>query len=473
MFFDPPAALSAAALAGLGFDVEELLVVQTRGARRPRQRQPVGARAGAEERPRRCGRRLAAAAPARRSAAPPPARRASTRRPRLRGARGRRAGRPTASPLRLALQAGGADRLQVRVLKRRGPPLEAPLCSSCRPCCRRRRGGARAARASVRRHCTRPPSSTSRELPLVSSLRLALSPRFRSLPDPLRVLWVALHLPLLSLESFAATLAPSARPAPSRDRPVDEHRISAANAAAQAQGVKPGLKRATALALAPRITLGQADPARDAEAMLPLAHAALAFTPQVSLQPASEPGAAADTVLLEVQASLRYFGGIDRLLQRLQQASARSATRPHRQRRDGAGRRGPRRASSRRRAASTSRRRRQALADAPVWLLGPGREHWEALQGMGLRRSATCSACRAPAWRAASARRCWPRSTPPSAAVPIRASRSSRRDCSRAGSSCSPAPTAPSRCCTARRCCSRGWSPGWRRSMRSCAAFAC
>jgi protein ImuB len=26
------------------------------------------------------------------------------------------------------------------------------------------------------------------------------------------------------------------------------------------------------------------------------------------------------------------------------------------------------------------------LDDAPVWLLGPGREHWEALQGMGLRR---------------------------------------------------------------------------------------
>src|SRR6478609_11862899 len=30
MFFDPPAALAAAALAGLGFDVEELLIVQTR-----------------------------------------------------------------------------------------------------------------------------------------------------------------------------------------------------------------------------------------------------------------------------------------------------------------------------------------------------------------------------------------------------------------------------------------------------------
>lgn len=35
--------------------------------------------------------------------------------------------RPTASPLRLSLCASGIDRLAVRVLKRRGPPLEAPL----------------------------------------------------------------------------------------------------------------------------------------------------------------------------------------------------------------------------------------------------------------------------------------------------------------------------------------------------------
>ena len=203
------------------------------------------------------------------------------------------------------------------------------------------------------------------------------------------MLWVALHFPRLSLESFAATLlergADDAASAPAIAL-VDEHRIAAANAAAQAQGVKPGLKRATALALAPRIVLGQADPARDAEAMLPLAHAALAFTPQVSLQPASEPGAAADTVLLEVQSSLRYFGGVERLLQRIQQAIAplghavRIAT-----------------AATAQGAAVLARvvppprclnleSTRQALAAAPVWLLGPGREHWEALQGMGLRQ---------------------------------------------------------------------------------------
>jgi protein ImuB len=203
------------------------------------------------------------------------------------------------------------------------------------------------------------------------------------------VLWVALHLPLLSLESFAATFAAARAGEASADPAialVDEHRIAAANAAAQAQGVKPGLKRATALALAPRLALGQADPRRDAEAMLPIAHAALAFTPQVSLQPASAPGAAADTVLLEVQASLRYFGGIDLLLQRLQRSieplghTLRIAV-----------------ATTAQGAAVLARVEPpprcltlavtcKALTGAPVWLLGPGREHWEALQGMGLRQ---------------------------------------------------------------------------------------
>jgi protein ImuA len=35
--------------------------------------------------------------------------------------------RPTAAPLRLALRAGGADTLELRLLKRRGPPLPTPL----------------------------------------------------------------------------------------------------------------------------------------------------------------------------------------------------------------------------------------------------------------------------------------------------------------------------------------------------------
>jgi protein ImuA len=127
MVFDPPAALSASALARLGIDVDELLIVNTRA-----RVVPGSDSLWALEQALKSGHVGAVLAwlP-----------------PRLRAERLRRlqlaahnhdgaafvvreasaAGRPTASPLRLALQAGGADRLQVRVLKRRGPPLEVPL----------------------------------------------------------------------------------------------------------------------------------------------------------------------------------------------------------------------------------------------------------------------------------------------------------------------------------------------------------
>jgi protein ImuA len=127
MVFDPPAALSAAALSGLGFNVEELLVVHTRIPA-----VPGGDSLWALEQALKSGHvgAIVAWLP-----------------PRLRAERLRRlqlaahnhdgaafvmretaaAARPTASPLRLQLQAGGADRLRLRILKRRGPPLEAAL----------------------------------------------------------------------------------------------------------------------------------------------------------------------------------------------------------------------------------------------------------------------------------------------------------------------------------------------------------
>ena len=123
--------------------------------------------------------------------------------------------------------------------------------------------------------------------------------------------WLAIHLPLLSLEAFCATLAEA-----DRLRPVvlvDGHQVSAVNAAAAQCGIRPGLKRATALALAADLLPCQADAARDAAALQAVAHAALAFTPSVTLH-------GTQTVLLEVQASLRYFGGLPALHRRLQDA---------------------------------------------------------------------------------------------------------------------------------------------------------
>ena len=127
MLFDPPLQLNAAALASFGLDLEKLLVVSTR----PRL-SPGSDSLWALEQALKSGHVGAVLAwlP-----------------PRLRAERLRRlqlaahnhdgvafvvredavADWPSASPLRLALQPGGADSLQIDVIKRRGPPLLAPL----------------------------------------------------------------------------------------------------------------------------------------------------------------------------------------------------------------------------------------------------------------------------------------------------------------------------------------------------------
>lgn len=201
------------------------------------------------------------------------------------------------------------------------------------------------------------------------------------------MLWIALHLPQLSLESFAATLpaALAAGPLALVDAADAQRLIVAANAAALALGIQPGVKRATALALAPQITLGQADAVRDALALDAVAHAALAFTPMVTRAEPASRDRASDTVLLEVRACLRLFGGLGPLLRRLQAAVVPLGHRMHLVVAPtplGAAllARVQRRLHCADRVAL-----RDALEAAPVWLLGPGREHWEALQGMGLR----------------------------------------------------------------------------------------
>ncbi|MFT3666067.1 DNA polymerase Y family protein [Piscinibacter sp.] len=199
------------------------------------------------------------------------------------------------------------------------------------------------------------------------------------------MLWIALHLPWLSLEAFAATLAGDA--AGAADAPIaleDARHIAAANAAARALGVEPGQKRATALALAPDLRLGQADAARDAAALAAVVHAALAFTPSVCVQAPPDARRSADTVLLEVRASLRCFGGPAALLRRLREAVAplghriRVASAPTPL---GAAllARGPGPAHAHDAAAL-----RRALDALPPWLLASGVEHGEAWQGMGL-----------------------------------------------------------------------------------------
>jgi protein ImuA len=122
MLFDPPASLSAWALAELGLDAQQLLVIDGRSPVLP-----DASSLWAIEQALKSGQVGAVLAWL------PPRLRAERLR-RLQWAAQQHDGpafvlretaardRPTAAPLRLALQAAGADRLALRILKRRGPP---------------------------------------------------------------------------------------------------------------------------------------------------------------------------------------------------------------------------------------------------------------------------------------------------------------------------------------------------------------
>ncbi|WP_250534206.1 DNA polymerase Y family protein [Caballeronia sp. AZ10_KS36] len=119
----------------------------------------------------------------------------------------------------------------------------------------------------------------------------------------------------------AGSISPGARPTPSdrADTPVaqdidqpcfalaDHARILLPDLIAFRLGVRPGSTRSHAFALAPRLTLLAVDVNAEQRALEAVALALLAFTPKVVL-------AHANTVLLEVGASTRLFGGLRPLI---------------------------------------------------------------------------------------------------------------------------------------------------------------
>jgi protein ImuB len=88
---------------------------------------------------------------------------------------------------------------------------------------------------------------------------------------------------------------------------ADHARILMPDLVAFRLGVRPGSTRSHAFALAPRLTLLAADIRAEQNALEAVALALLTFTPKVVL-------AHANTVLLEVGASMRLFGGLRALL---------------------------------------------------------------------------------------------------------------------------------------------------------------
>jgi protein ImuB len=119
------------------------------------------------------------------------------------------------------------------------------------------------------------------------------------------MLWLALTIPALPLTVFERAQA-AAEPLAITEGKLLTH----ANAAARIAGVRPGMKPAAALALQPQLRLRARGLAKERAALEQLAAWALQFTSWVSPQPPLG-------LLLEIEGSLRLFGGLERLLQRI------------------------------------------------------------------------------------------------------------------------------------------------------------
>ncbi|CAM2143478.1 protein ImuB [Pararobbsia alpina] len=126
-------------------------------------------------------------------------------------------------------------------------------------------------------------------------------------------MWIAVHLPLLPLEAVRPLWSDGQEEGGAVGRPyalLERARVALADAQAHALGVRRGFARSHALALAPNLECLNPDPARELRAFEAVALALCVYTPQVVL-------AGAHTILLDVTASLRLFGGLRALWHRL------------------------------------------------------------------------------------------------------------------------------------------------------------
>jgi protein ImuB len=123
-------------------------------------------------------------------------------------------------------------------------------------------------------------------------------------------MWIAIRLLQLPLEIF---LRGSFTPEPFAVE--EQHRVFACNPKALGHGISAGMAVPAALALAPRLRLVARDPAAETEALLGVAGWAVQFTPSVAIE-------FPDGVLLEISGSLKLFGGLESLLERLSRGLA-------------------------------------------------------------------------------------------------------------------------------------------------------
>jgi protein ImuB len=128
-----------------------------------------------------------------------------------------------------------------------------------------------------------------------------------------RELWIAAHVPRLPLAALqAADSSTAAGPLVVLDPEDRNQRVIAADARAEAAGVRIGMTLSAALAAAPEIRPRPRDVAAERALLHRLAAVAADFTPQVSIE---EP----DGLLLEIKPSVRLFGGLRQLCRQLRE----------------------------------------------------------------------------------------------------------------------------------------------------------
>jgi protein ImuB len=118
-------------------------------------------------------------------------------------------------------------------------------------------------------------------------------------------LWIGLYLPQLPLEVFCPNWSSD-----SASVVLEQERVLALSPAAHAAGVQGGMRRGGVLMLMPEAKLYERSAGREADALHAVAMALLQYTPLVAQAEES-------TLLIDIGASLRLFGGIRALCRRI------------------------------------------------------------------------------------------------------------------------------------------------------------
>ena len=140
---------------------------------------------------------------------------------------------------------------------------------------------------------------------------LSLAPAADLTPLPLQInairrLWFCIYLPALPLEALGN--ADAARAVFEEFKGI--RKIVLVNMEALAAGIRPGLSINAALALKPALCLEERNPNRETQALQALAEWAEKFTSFVCIE-------APSLLLLEIAGSLKLFGGVKALRQRI------------------------------------------------------------------------------------------------------------------------------------------------------------